>query len=366
MKDKLSQVSLFRGIAIIAIALFHSAYSFNLSPIVGAVPNIGHAGCQAFFVLSAFCLCISYEDKELKYASYFKRRFIAIASGYWITISINLLMDIISSKLLGHSIYSVHKEPITIISNFLLANGLFPSYRILDGLFRGGWFVGTLMIMYLIFPALRKAYFWNNEKWRMIRFWCFPLTIFVLSSTIMIVSGKNQQTFCELGSIKYHSIFNQITSFSLGFTLYDLSKHHRGSQLKNALFGLMPLVLAAFLFYSPQIKVSAIIAPTLIALFTLYEYSAFNYKFLYDSKISRYLCKIGDMSFAVFLCHFWVTSLVLEPFHHYIKTQLPSINENILYLCSLPVILIIIYFVSILYHKLIQANKSFLNLVFQK
>lgn len=111
--------------------------------------NIAHIGVSLFFILSGASLMISNSNK-LEIKSYLLKRFLSIYPLYWITyIAIYI------------SFYYIKNVPLpapkkSLILSFLGMDG-FLNYRC-DAIYLiGEWFVGCIVIIYLLFPILYKC-----------------------------------------------------------------------------------------------------------------------------------------------------------------------------------------------------------------
>ena len=154
--EKLPQVDLFKGIAIFMIVLTHSAHPFSLPIWATWLPRFGQMGCQIFLVLSAFTLCLSYERKRPRYLSFVKTRFLRLALEYWCVLLLNTLIAGISILATGENALGTDLNPKHILINALLLHGLVPAAN--NSVIRGGWFVGTIFLFYLLFPLLFRLY----------------------------------------------------------------------------------------------------------------------------------------------------------------------------------------------------------------
>lgn len=95
---------------------------------------------------------------------FYWNRFISIAPGYYIAIIISILVSFLEIK--------IGVEPIAELSgggttNFLLLHGFFPNYC--NSIVRGGWYIGTTVVLYLLFPILNKGIIllYNKKKYFM-------------------------------------------------------------------------------------------------------------------------------------------------------------------------------------------------------
>lgn len=136
-----------RGIAAIAVLVFHLQYLAGINPpenfrFIGR--DFGY-GAHLFFVLSAFSLMhfTEYTMQRLGWArEYLIKRFFRIAPLFYAMIILELVRQAAAS--------SVAVNIPTILLNVLFVFGFVPS----TGIVWGGWTVGVEMIFYVLFPVL--------------------------------------------------------------------------------------------------------------------------------------------------------------------------------------------------------------------
>lgn len=145
-----------RILAMLMIIVFHYNaflidYQIEAPPLLFiqyANGTMGHIGVSLFFILSGASLMYSCR-KSLVLKDYLRKRFLSIYPVYWITYAaffthfyiINRLPMAISRK--------------TLLLSFLGMDG-YLYYKIPCYYLIGEWFVGCIVILYLIFPLLRR------------------------------------------------------------------------------------------------------------------------------------------------------------------------------------------------------------------
>lgn len=158
MREK--SIDLMKGVAIIAIVITHYSQMFTLPIPITAVARFGQMATQLFFVMSAYTLSISYSKKKISYIEYIVRRLKGIMVGYWIAIGGYYLINKLICYLRPNMVIS-DTNILDLMINVLGLHGFFPG-DVNNGVVRGGWFIGTLVIFYIIFPLLfrviQKAY----------------------------------------------------------------------------------------------------------------------------------------------------------------------------------------------------------------
>ena len=121
------------------------------------------------------------------------------------------------------------------LANMFFVHGLIPVNLINNGIVRGGWFIGAIVIFYVLFPVLYKFYFLKMKFWRKYRVLIFPMVILVISILIISVLEKVDPFFrCDNNTFTYFSFINQLPAFSLGIVLFDLYEKNNNRNGKNS------------------------------------------------------------------------------------------------------------------------------------
>ncbi len=163
-KERLFYLDFVRAIAAISIIMTHfNARYLYLSPqmpekaiITTSVSNIyiGAWGVSLFFIISGAALMYSYGE-ECNLKKFYKKRLYSIYPMFWIAYSIAFLYLFYVNKSVNNGAPRVN-----IIFSFLGFDGYLaeniPTFYIL-----GEWFLGCIILIYLVFPLLR--YFINTH-----------------------------------------------------------------------------------------------------------------------------------------------------------------------------------------------------------
>ena len=366
-KERIEYFAILRGIAILMIILTHIHQVFDLPASVIAVPRLGQLGCQIFFVISGFFafnpLYIYRErgtifDKNAVF-TYYKKRLKRIAPGYWLTIALGVLAVFLSFVICGGNLTGISTKIQDILVNIFLVNGFVPTTAN-NHVVRGGWFVGTLIIFYLLTPLLSYTYQKISQKGKFI----LPLVVFLLSSiTLTALSLIDHRLTCRNNSFFYFSFVNQISCFLLGFTLRDLYEAKQLDEIKKPLLkGLLMCALSIVLFFGGYFyltNVAFTIIPFCVGLATVFLSCHFLKKGNSDKQSlwKNIATKFGELDFVIMLVHPFIVFDLCRILIHYIN--LPHI---VLFLLLIPVEITIIYFVSKTYKTLIN---KFTALVFR-
>lgn len=158
-KERLLYLDFIRAIAAISIILTHYNARYILlleEPVwknvvlTGTVANIyiGNWGVSLFFIISGAALMYTYDDKcNLKY--FYKKRFKAIYPMFWIAYAMGFLYYFYIYKAIPFNAPKINFIfTILGMDGYLMEN--IPTFYIL-----GEWFLGAIILMYIIFPFLR-------------------------------------------------------------------------------------------------------------------------------------------------------------------------------------------------------------------
>lgn len=351
---------MFKGIAIIMVVLVHISQSFSLPKWMTYVPQLGQLGCQIFFVLSSYTLCFSLDRKNDGYMKFQKRRWLRIIPGYYSMILAYLILGFLSVWLFNKNLFRTSLDWKHIIINIFLLNGFVPG-KANNLVVRGGWYIGTSIIFYLLMPLLYRIYSCTLVEWRKNRIWLFPFIITLSSACTMIVVSQFDSIFSVANnSFAYFSFVNQLPSFSLGFSLYDWKKNYQ-SNIKGLKIFILCFMLELFtviLFYS-DLKYAFVFVPTIFSAFFCVLFSLVSEKIERNLTKFRILEKWGEYSFAVYLVHSliaWEGSMVMM---HIWQILFKDISEVIAFIIWLPIAYLIIWYVG----KVFSRYLSFLEYI---
>ena len=304
-------------------------------------------GCQMFFVLSGYTIALSYEKNSPSLMSFYKKRWLSLAPGYWLSILLSIILSLSTVFISGSNLLGTSLKSSDIIINVLLLNGLVPT-EANNMVFRGGWFVGTIFILYMLYPLLYKGYkrIGNTFLYGTI------VTSCILSILCLIVA---KEVYSGCGGFLYFSFINQLSPFVLGIYLYynNLIRNN-GTKLKALLF----FVLSLAFFYYPSLPLKAVFVPVFFSL----SFVCFL-KVMWNIKIpcSNLMCSVGKLSYPFYLLHiFFIWDFPHLVLQHYLHLNTAT--------CIIWGVLsfFIVYNVSILYNNLIKLVTNRLKNIIDK
>jgi len=154
--NKLGYIDALRGIAILAVLTVHCiAYGTNNYPgIMQAIVGNGGRGVQLFYIVSAFTLFLSMNNRAKQerniYSNFFIRRFFRIAPMFYIAIVYNVCERLFIGNLCSDYVPDVTTW--SVISSFFFVHGLSPYW--INTVVPGGWSITAEMMFYCMVPFL--------------------------------------------------------------------------------------------------------------------------------------------------------------------------------------------------------------------
>ena len=351
MSDRKPLVSFFRGLAIIMVVLCHSKCHFELTDAMRIPLDFCQMGCQVFFVMSSYCLCFSYKNKAST-VSFYKRRLLSIAPGYWTIVVVNLFAAFVLGKLFTWP-FPLNTGRKGVSLNLLLLHGFSFDMEIMNNVVFGGWFIGTMVVFYALFPILFRLYFGTLAHWDNSRYFIFPIAFLLFDILVCIILEKSCGIVCDLNNALYYSFVNQLPAFVCGLSLFDMMEKEESKE--HPFFAVVFLLLAYVVFCASN-KLSYIFCPWLMAMGSAYAYRYFSHSLKnHNSKLFEFVCKLGEKSYAIFLIHFWAVAAMVTFIRKYTFFSVMDCSENVLYLLMLPLILVVSYFLGVVFDKYLSS-----------
>lgn len=290
-KERLFYLDFVRALATVVIVLTHynALFLYNTATpmpekavLTTKVANvyIGSFGVSLFLIISGAALMYVYEEK-CEILTFYKKRFLNIFPMFWMAYFIAFLYNFYFSKGINHSIPKMN-----IIYSFLgidtyLANFSVPTFALV-----GEWFLGLIMVIYVIFPLLRKMV---NEH---------PV---ILAAVVMILY------FVSIFTVQREiTLFARLPEFLFG--MYFV-KYIKNVNWKWA--GIAILVLAYNIFLKPTF--SSVLQCTYVGIFSflLLVYISKYVKWNGMKNICSIICKY---SYPCFIVHHFVIYQVVARF----------------------------------------------------
>jgi peptidoglycan/LPS O-acetylase OafA/YrhL len=151
---RLEYLDSLRGLAALYVLVYHLA---KMPPMATGLPGFadsfvlfGGSGVILFFVISAFCLCLTMPGRDVSatdLADFYTKRFFRIAPLFYAVVALTCLRNFL--------VRDIVPPGADILANATFTFNLFPGMQ--DSLVFAGWTIGVEMLFYLVFPALFVA-----------------------------------------------------------------------------------------------------------------------------------------------------------------------------------------------------------------
>ena len=281
-KNRLESIDFLRGIAALAVVLYHSTHNTGLLNPEGVVYNIfkhgGGFGVSVFFVISGYILPYSMQKAKYtlkNYKSFFLKRIARIEPVYIASIIFTIFIFYTCSQL--PSEYWKHGDYSVNFTNFILHLGYLVSFfdkqYWINPVF---WSLGVefqfYLIIGLIFPLLVRPN----------KYITFGLTLFTALLFWWIFEALIKGTYLHYGG----TVLRVLPMFYLGIVLFQFQE----KIIDKYLFVILLIVLFYLCF--PEFKWSDILA-VIIALIVIATVKKVNPIFLF----------LGKISFSLYLIH---------------------------------------------------------------
>lgn len=292
--ERIFYLDFIRAIATISIILTHfNAVYLYLSPpmpekavITTMVANIyiGDFGVSLFFIISGAALMYVYQEKsDLK--EYFKKRFLSIYPMFWLAYIVVFVFYIITNvPILSQA--PLWKMIFTIIGFDGYLMDTTSTFYIL-----GEWFLGCIILMYIIFPILKKCVL------------SYPKSTAFLVVVVGILSIYYNPTSFQTVKI----LFVRLPEFALGMYFICYIK-----KVELPLFLISLIVLILNTVISPQIN--NCIQTAYIGIFSFFIL-VFLSEYIHSLNIKKICSVISKYSYSIFLVHHIIILRIVSYFN---------------------------------------------------
>ena len=282
--------------------MIHPMHNLKLIGDVTIRPNMHFAmiACGLFILISGATITYSNINRDIKVIEFYKKRLLRVLIPFYVAYIIYFIIKVITLKNI-HIYGGVPKWNIiwTIcgMDEYLNAAG-FKTFSL--GI--GEWFLGCIILCYLVYPFLYKVHKKN------------PIITFVVMTSYYIALNLN---YTKLGFVipSHMNFLSQVYNFYLGIVLarvaYTISDNDsddariKGFLHKWLLILTIPIFLC-FYFYKPIINIPDNFKTTLVVLSIAISF------YLFEKKIAgnKVICKItnyfNNISYEFFLVHHFV------------------------------------------------------------
>lgn len=316
---RLFSFDVIRALACVLIIVFHfSIGDRKIFPDGFLLPNfsLGSIGVSLFIILSGAVLSLS--DKKTNYFSFLKKRIKAIFPLFYICFIIFFIINFFVSPHLYDNV-PVYRSIYTILGlDGLLLYKMDTFYTV------GEWYIGCILVLYLVYPFLKKAI----DKYPKVTFIC--LFIFYL----LLAHFYPFKLFAERNPLV------RLFDFSLGiYYVKYFIKNPISTRKKSVLFFISLIILIITMFIKNHIPITYSITLTGISLFyvvdTLAKYIKFNV-------VKNGINLISKESYIIFLVHHQIQNMLSNRFGLEVLSKSRFIFVFFIYLVLIIITVIIV------------------------
>lgn len=348
--DRYLSFDILKGIGIIMVILVHSIQEFDDLNSIFDFFWFGQMGCQIFFVISGYLTASAWNralSKSKSKKQFYLRRFFSIAPGYYLIIILCQLANLCSGCLFGMNIgFAKNRGIISIICNFLFLNGLLPFCN--NDVAPGGWYIGTLVIFYLLFPFINCIYKKLKRAYFGVPGICNLMVFFIVLIAINILG--HESFFLSNNGFVYFSFLVQFPCFLLGV---QLQKEEAVEKLNEVIMcigvALILFVISLVLFFANISKYSFLFIPTVFGYgvyFLLKAMLWYERNYSFKNNLLTYL---GRKSYYMYLTHAFFAWTMMGMVRVVLDKLDIIYNQTVVYLILLPFVFVgTLFFANIL------------------
>ncbi len=334
-RSRIYSLDIVRILSTLGIILFHW-FTLAADGRYSGVPNgpswgtnAGGALSTVFFILSGFLLYSRWSGiGKGSFKKYFRTRFLAIFPMYYIAFIIATLPRILVGR---GAVASKWTLIFTVFGLDGWLSELFPTFTVV-----GEWFIGAIVILYLIFPLLDRLYRWNID-------------VVMAVMTILMIIFRNEHL---INPNSFHSILSCLFSFTVGawFSAHDLCK-----KTASGVIGIAGYVILTVVRIPSSWNMNLYYHVCGILLFLALNFIGLLMTSTIEKSAKAQHCikKISALSYPVFLIHHAVILAVIQFINP--QTQL-----------SVMVDLLIVLIGTIILAFIIQKISGLINVILHK
>lgn len=345
-KDRLKCVDFLRGIAIFMVIIVHSPQKISeINEGIKLATKFFETGCQLFFLLSGFCLAMSWYNGSKKIIHFYIKRYFNIAPLYYFSILFYFVLNAVLYHYDAYIGFSQNFSWRPVLNNLLFIHGFLQEGH--NNVVPGGWYIGVSMVFYAIFP-LAVTILEHIEKKSYIMAVCIPALVYIINELLIFrVIDRTLICFDIDEIVNYRDVLSNLPCFLLGIVIYFAYNEGKIYLLKNRrqliccfLFLCISLGIAIYSYYFVTILNREFIDGLFFAL--LFIFIVNIEERIRNWNIFRLISEYGHKSYGIYLSHFlfvWYIMPVL-----FGATKIFDGYSSVKYVCILVVMLPIIYF----------------------
>lgn len=306
-KKSMNWINSFKGLAICGIVLIHSGAA-NLPSVLGKAGAIGNSGVQIFYLISGYLAFLSMDNFVKKEGEesfkWVRKKILRLLPLFYIALIVGCLIG-------GDSYWYGCDEKVTIpniITHFLFLHGFFPRYA--NSIIGGEWYLGTLVLFYLVVPLLHK-YLDCLEK---VIVFLSGITIggtYITKILLRLVDGMiAEDKYIYASYVGTFSFFAQFSVFVLGILLYFLFKEINFENIKyKKMISCVMLFFSMLMLGGEIVKSNNLLGISGVMLFALWYSGMIISQQIYSCgllKAGGVLPSLGKYSYGIYLFHFFI------------------------------------------------------------
>ena len=269
-------------------------------------------------MVTGYLLAASYEKRPIENkCKYLLKKYIGLAPGYCLALVVYVVLNLLFQMAFDGSPYRTEYSAAGIVINVAFLHGLVPFCN--NTIVPGGWYVGTLMLIYallpFVFPLLRR---------RTYAYRIAPFVSCVLALVVGVIVGILDPSLVGNNSFYYYSIICQTPALLMGVVLYY--ERERILELK-----MLPAVAVFGGFSVITLGILAVGINSLIALIPFTAALSYVGVYVIVCRLTKkwkfeLLQKIGSASYGNYLFHF-----IFAWFVPYAVKRLVAVSNTVLF-----------------------------------
>lgn len=314
-QERLDSIDALRGFAALYVVLYHLALLPNPNLSVpawgGKYILTGGTGVTLFFVISAFCLCLSmrrHRQEPSPALRFYTRRLFRIAPLFYFCLAAYWVRDWLWFKV-AHSLPEV-------LLNMSFAFNFVPGRN--EGYVRASWTIGVEMVFYMIF---RFIFRYVNNLWKSVVFFFLTLLVaygYMELVKLLPIADSLRESFVRT------SFLRQMPIFALGIIAFFAFEEFIQNKVINRLWAFL-LVGSALYGYN------ALLSGKLNFFLNEYYWQGVIYGVLLlglavaplGLLVNRRSCFYGEISYSVYLLHPTLVAALTPLYRHIYSMPMP-------------------------------------------
>ena len=348
-RGSLESIDALRGLAILYIVLYHLALipqpNLPLPNWASQVVLRGGSGVTLFFIISAFCLCLSMQvrgQEPRPIISFYVRRVFRIVPLFYVWLIVSWLRD----KYWFGVTHSWQEIALNIFFGFNFVPGKHA------GFVWASWILSVQMVFYLLFPII---YRYVNDYRKSLGFFFLTLLLAVLYAgglSYLPISESDRSTFAHF------SFLHVLPVFAFGmFAFFAFERFIQGKSLARswgvvlvggAFFGFSALMAGRLNFFLEDFYWQGVIFGALVLGLAIAPLRVF---------VNRQTCFFGKIGYSLYLNHPPLVFVLIPVYRDIYAVQMPTtLQYGACALLTLVILIVASYFT---YHIIEQPGVRF-------